>query len=150
MNRVGICDFITRQRYGVVSSTASNGAPQSALVGIASTSRLEIIFDTLNNTRKYANLVQKPACSLVIGWSGEGWSGEQTLQLDGIAEEPQGDDLRRFQDVYFAQWPECREHMKWPGIAYFVVRPQWLRYSDYDQKPPLIQEVAAEALSCEV
>jgi hypothetical protein len=111
-------------------------------VGIASTSRLEIVFDTLNNTRKYANLIQRPACSLVIGWS-----GEQTLQLEGIAEELQGDDLTRFQDVYFARWPECREHTKWPGIAYFVVHPHWLRYSDYDQKPPFIQEIAREAMS---
>ena len=32
--------------------------------------------------------------------------------------------------------------MNWPGIAYFVVRPRWIRYSDYDQKPPIIEEVA--------
>ena len=55
-------------------------------------------------------------------------------------------DLRRFQDVYFTQWPECREHLKWPGIAYFVVHPHWLRYSDYDQTPPLIQELDKEIL----
>jgi hypothetical protein len=28
--------------------------------------------------------------------------------------------------------------MKWPGIVYFVVRPVWIRYSDFDQDPPLI------------
>jgi pyridoxine/pyridoxamine 5'-phosphate oxidase len=142
MDRAAIHAFISRQRYGVVSSTTANGTPQSALVGIASTSRLEIIFDTVKSSRKYSNLIQRPACSLVIGWS-----GEQTLQLEGIAEEPQGVALKQFQDVYFAEWPECREHMSWPGIAYFVVHPHWIRYSDYDQKPPLIQEVAREALS---
>jgi len=31
--------------------------------------------------------------------------------------------------------------MNWPDIAYFVVRPRWIRYSDYDQKPPIIEEV---------
>ena len=142
MDRATIHAFIGRQRYGVVSSTATNGTPQSALVGIASTSRLEIIFDTVKNSRKYPNLIQRPVCSLVIGWS-----GEQTLQLEGIAEEPQGAALKQFQDVYFAEWLECREHMSWPGIAYFVVRPHWIRYSDYDQKPPLIQEFSKEALS---
>lgn len=143
MDVVEICDFIIRQRYGVVSSVAANGAPQSALVGIASSSRLEIVFDTLNSTRKYANLIQRPACSLVIGWS-----GEQTLQLDGVAEELKGDDLRRLQDVYFAQWPECREHTKWIGITYFVVHPHWIRFTDYDQTPPFIQEIRREALVC--
>jgi len=24
--------------------------------------------------------------------------------------------------------------------VYFVVRPKWIRYSDFDQNPPLIQE----------
>ena len=142
MDRAALCAFITRQRYGVVSSIGTNGNPQSALVGIASTSRLEIIFDTVKSSRKYRNLLQRPMCSLVIGWS-----GEQTLQLEGIAEEPQGEALKRFQEVYFSQWPECREHMIWPGIAYFVVRTEWLRYTDYDQKPPLIQEIIKETLA---
>jgi hypothetical protein len=30
--------------------------------------------------------------------------------------------------------------MSWPGIVYFVVRPAWIRYSDFDQDPPLIRE----------
>jgi hypothetical protein len=142
MDRAAICAFIKRQRYGVVSSTASNGSPQSALVGIASTPHLEVIFDAVKSSRKYPNLIQRPACSFVIGWS-----GEQTLQLEGIAEEPQGAALRQFQDVYFAQWPDGREHMSWPEIAYFVVHPHWIRYSDYDQNPPFLQEVAKEALT---
>jgi pyridoxine/pyridoxamine 5'-phosphate oxidase len=135
MDRAAFYGFMRRQRYGVVSSIANDGTPQSALVGIATTPGLEVIFDTVKNSRKYPNLIQRPACSLVIGWS-----GEQTMQLEGVAEEPRGDTLRRFQEVYFAQWPECREHMSWPGIAYFVVHPRWIRYSDYDQSPPLIEE----------
>jgi hypothetical protein len=31
--------------------------------------------------------------------------------------------------------------MAWPGIAYFVVRPRWIRYSDFAQKPPRIEEM---------
>jgi pyridoxine/pyridoxamine 5'-phosphate oxidase len=125
-----------------VSSTAANGAPQSALVGIACTSHLEIVFDTVKGSRKYPNLLQRPMCSLVIGWS-----GEQTLQLEGIAEELQGEALEGFRDVYFSQWPECREHINWPDIAYFVVHPEWIRYTDYDRKPPFIQEITKEGLA---
>jgi len=29
-----------------------------------------------------------------------------------------------------------------PDIAYFVVRPRWIRYSDYDKRPPIIEEIA--------
>jgi hypothetical protein len=142
MDRASLRDFISRQRYAVVSSTASDGTPQSALVGVAATSGLEIIFDTLDSARKYRNLIERPACSLVIG----GWSGEQTLQLEGLAEAPAGESLRRLQHVFFAHWPECREHLKWPGIAYLVVHPCWLRYSDFDRTPPVIQELSSEDL----
>ena len=55
MDRAAIYAFMTRQRYGVVSSTATNGTPQSALVGITSTPGLEVIFDTVKSSRKYPN-----------------------------------------------------------------------------------------------
>jgi hypothetical protein len=137
MEREGIYSFMARCRYGVVSSMSRDGSPQSALVGIAMTPELEIIFDTLNSSRKYRNLIERPSCSLVVGWD-----GEQTVQYEGIAAEPKGAGLKRYQEAYFAVWPDCVAHLSWPGIAYFVVRPQWIRYSDYDQKPPLIEEVS--------
>jgi pyridoxine/pyridoxamine 5'-phosphate oxidase len=124
-----------QHRYGVVSSISRSGTPQSALVGIATTPELEIVFDTVKTSRKYPNLIERSSCSFVVGWS-----GEQTVQFEGIAEEPAGAELKRCQKIYFAVWPEGREHLNWPGIAYFVVRPRWIRYSDYDQSPPLIEE----------
>lgn len=64
--------------------------------------------------------------------------GEQTVQFEGVAVEPTGDELRRAQEIYFAAWPEGRDHLAWPGITYFLVRPRWIRFSDYDRRPPLI------------
>lgn len=128
--------FMSGCRYGVVSSLARDGAPQSALVGIAIGEELEIIFDTVTSSRKYGNLVSCPSCSFVVG----GWSSEQTVQYEGIAEELKGEDLARYQGTYFAVWPDGPARMSWPGIAYFVVRPVWIRYSDFDQSPPRIEE----------
>ena len=136
MDKAALYSFLSRQRYGVVSSVSEMGVPQSALVGIAVTPELEIVFDTVRASRKYPNLLARPACSFVIGWA-----GEQTVQLEGIATEPTGAELRRYQEVYFSVWPECLAHLQWPGIACFVVRPRWLRYSDFDQSPPLIEEM---------
>jgi hypothetical protein len=127
--------FLLQHRYGVVSSLAANGTPQSALVGIAVTPQLEIIFDTVKSSRKYPNLIARPVCSFVIGWS-----GEQTVQFEGLAAEPKGPDLDRCQKIYFSAWPDGPSRINWPGIAYFVVRPRWIRYSDYNQTPPLIDE----------
>jgi pyridoxine/pyridoxamine 5'-phosphate oxidase len=126
---------LAKCRYGVVSSVAPDGTPQSALLGIAVSPQLEIIFDTLRSSRKYRNLRERPVCSFVVGWS-----DEQTVQYQGIASEPSGSELKRFQEMYFATWPDGPARLSWPGIAYFVVRPKWIRYSRFDQNPPFIEE----------
>jgi len=133
----GVQRFLSGHRYGVVSSISSAGTPQSALVGIAVTSELEVIFDTVKTSRKYANLTQRPSCSFVIGWE-----GEQTVQFEGIAAVILGNELSPYQEQYFSVWPDGKDHLSWPGITYFVVRPSWIRYSDYGVNPPLIQEFA--------
>ena len=135
MNQSDLYNFIARCRLAVLSTTAEAGSPQSALVGIAVTPSLEIIFDTVKSSRKYPNLIARPSCSFVIGWA-----GEQTVQYEGEAVEPGGPELKRYQDIYFQTWPDGPSRLSWPGIAYFVVRPGWIRYNDFDQAPPLIQE----------
>jgi hypothetical protein len=105
-------------------------------VGIAVVPDLEVIFDALKSSRKSANLKARPACSLVVG----GWSGEQTVQCEGEAFEPAGEERTRYLEIYFGVRPGGRERMQWPGITFFVVRPRWVRYSDFDQQPPLTEE----------
>ncbi len=119
----------------MLSSVGPSGRPQSALVGFAVSENLEIIFDTVKNSRKYSNLIAQPDCSFIFGWS-----GEQTVQYEGIAEVLAGEALRRYQDIYFRVWPDGPARLSWPGIVYFVVRPKWVRYSNFDQNPPLIRE----------
>jgi pyridoxine/pyridoxamine 5'-phosphate oxidase len=136
MDRAAIYRFLTQHRYGVFSSLSATGTPQSALVGIAITSELEIIFDTLKTTRKYSNLIARPTCSLVIGWE-----NEQTVQFEGTAFEPQGSEVAKYQEAYFVAWPEGPARITWSGITWIVVRPRWLRYTDFNQSPPLIVEI---------
>jgi pyridoxine/pyridoxamine 5'-phosphate oxidase len=135
VTHVDLFHFIEQSKLGVLSSIGPSGKPQSALVGFAVTEKLEIIFDTIKASRKYGNLIARPECALVFGWS-----GEQTVQYEGIAEELAGEPLRRYQDIYFSVWPDGPARANWPGIVYFVIRPEWLRYSDFDQNPPLIRE----------
>lgn len=135
MTQTDLYRFLVQCKLGVLSTIAAGNVPQSALVGIAITERLEIVFDTVKSSRKYPNLVSRPACSFVIGWT-----GEQTVQYEGHATELSGGELQNYEQLYFDTWPECRAHLAWPGIVYFVVRPRWMRYSDFDQNPPLVQE----------
>ena len=135
MDKDALYCFMTRARYGVVSSLGADGTPQSALVGVAITPDLEIVFDTLMKTRKYANLSVRPACSVAL-W----WGGEQTVQIDGIAFEPTGSALERYREAYFVAWPDGRNRLAWAGITHLVVQARWVRASDYDQSPPMIEE----------
>lgn len=136
MDKPSLHSFMSRARYGVVCSLAADRTPQSALVGVAITPQLEIVFDTVKASRKYANLIARPSCSVVL-W----WGGEHTVQLDGVAFEPCDDELDRYRTAYFATWPDGRDRLAWQGIVHLVVRPRWIRVSDYDQRPPLIEEL---------
>ena len=126
--------FMSACRLGVLGSL-HNSMPQVALVGIAVTPQLEIVFDTVSTSRKYRNLLGNPACSFVLGWA-----GEQTVQYEGEARQLDAPEWAPYLDIYLRVWPDGAGHMQWPGIAYFLVRPKWIRYSDYYQRPPLIQE----------
>ena len=137
MTTADLYALMAKERLGVLGTIGPTGTSQSALVGIAVTPQLEIVFDTVKSSRKYPNLLTCPACSFVIG----GWGArEQTIQYEGVAEELKLADLERYQASYFKAWPDGPARMSWPGIVYFVVRPTWIRYSAFDQNPPLIVE----------
>lgn len=119
--------FIQTHRLAVLSSISTRGDPQSALVGIAVSPQLRIVFDTLKSTRKYTNLKADPRISFVIGWE-----DETTLQYEGIAVEPEGSLLQEAKDTYFLTWPGGIERQRWPGITWFLVMPTWLRYSNFN------------------
>lgn len=135
MTEADLYRFLAESTLAVLGSVAKDGTPQSALVGFAVTADLEIVFDTVKSSRKYANLIASPACSFVIGWK-----GERTVQYEGVAEECGGEECEGYKEVYFRAWPECAAHQSWPGIVYFVVRPVWIRYSDFERSPALIRE----------
>jgi hypothetical protein len=65
------------------------------------------------------------------------WIGEITVQFEGIAEET---DLDIYKEAYFRKLPDGRDRLSWAGITYFVVRPKWIRYSDFHARPPRIEE----------
>ncbi len=124
--------FIDQHRLTVLATVSPSGAPEAALMGFAVSEQLEIVFDTVKTARKYPNLKANPKVAFVFGLE-----GAITLQYEGEAEEPSGEELRRYQDIYFRKLPDGPNRLTWPGITYFKVRPAWIRYCDYNQRPPL-------------
>jgi hypothetical protein len=139
-----LLQFLQTHRLAVQTSVSASGGPQAAVVGIAVSDRFEIIFDTLASTRKAVNLRQNPGAALVVGGLIAG--DERTAQIEGIADEPTGEELERLKSVYYRVYPDGPSRLDWPGLTYFRVRPTWIRFSDFNQAAPLIVEFTAAEL----
>ncbi len=136
--------FLKEHRLAVEASVSASLAAQAAVVGFAISDEFEIIFDTLNSTRKVPNLRQNPRLAFVVGGLLPG--DERTAQYEGIADEPTGTELERLTEIYYGVYPEGRTRRSWPGLIYIRVRPTWIRYSDYNVDPPQIVEFTADQL----
>jgi Pyridoxamine 5'-phosphate oxidase len=142
ITRAELVGFLRRYRLAVEASIAPGGAPQAAVVGFAVSDALEVVFDTVTDSRKYRNLCADPRIALVIGWD-----HEITAQIEGVADFPTGDELERVRECYFVAYPDGRERLAWPGITHVRVRPSWVRYSDFTQDPPRIFELSGGQLT---
>jgi len=144
MSAAELLTFLRRHRLAVQASVSPAAVPQAAVIGYAVTDRFEIVFDTVDSTRKAGNLRRNPNLAFVIGGLLPG--DERTVQYEGIADEPSGDELDRLKQVYYETYPDGPSRLRWPGLMYVRVRPTWVRYSDYNVDPPLIVEFTSEQL----
>ena len=144
MTTTALLAFMRRHRLAVQASVSPAAAAQAAVVGFAITDRFEIVFDTLGPSRKAQNLRGNPRIALVIGGMQDG--DERTVQYEGIADEPSGEELERLKAIYYDVYPDGPSRLSWPGLIYVRVRPTWIRYSNYSVDPPEIIEFSAEQL----
>jgi hypothetical protein len=144
IDRHGLLERMRVHRYAVQSSTAASGHPQSAVVGVAVSDSFEIVFDTVDSTRKCGNLRRDPRIAFVMGsmLPDAAW----TIQFEGVADEPRGAERDRLVALYLAVFPDGVDRQKWPGLTYFRARPIWIRSSDWTTGAPEIVEFDEQAL----
>jgi len=135
MNLDEVYRFMDGERLAVLATARGSGRPEAALMGFAVTPELEIIFDTVRSSRKYAILKENPQVAWVVGCT-----TEVTVQYEGVAAELNGEELVNYKRVYFRAFPDGPTRESWPGITYFVVRPRWVRYCDYHPGSRRIEE----------
>jgi hypothetical protein len=126
--------FIRSRRLAVISTVDAACRPEAALIGFAFDPGIGLVFDTSDTSRKACNLRTRPRAAIVIGWE-----DEATVQLEGVACEPSGIELSLAKEAYFAAWPDGRGRETWPDIAYFLIKPTWLRYSAYVDPPCIVE-----------
>jgi uncharacterized pyridoxamine 5'-phosphate oxidase family protein len=125
-----VYNFISKNKYAVLSTVTKDGVPEAALVGFAISEDLQIVFDTVSTSRKYQNLIINPAIAFVIGWE-----NEQTMQYEGVAKIPGEIELNKLLEIYFKVFPDGRERREtWKDIVYFSVKPKWIRFSDFNNQ----------------
>lgn len=131
--RAGLLALLRAEKHWVLSSVAADGAPSSAVVGVAVTDDVDLVFDTLETTRKASNVARDDRVSLVM------WSGAVTAQIEGEATRIPPEDPAV--GAYLRTFPDGRSRLVWPGIAHFRVRPRWIRVSDFSGSEPVVVEV---------
>jgi uncharacterized pyridoxamine 5'-phosphate oxidase family protein len=127
MNVKEVYEFMIKERLAVLSTVTDSGQPQAALMGMAVRPPLKIIFDTVKSSRKYPNLKKNPRVAWVLGCT-----TEVSVQYEGLADELAGEELSKYKKIYFAAFPDGPVRKSWLGSTYFVVRPTWVRYCDYN------------------
>jgi len=136
MTKEFLYDFISQHNLAVIATVSPENRPEAAIVGIAISESLEIIFDTLKTSRKYLNILQNNHVAFVIGWD-----NETTLQYEGEAVELTGPDAVKYKEIYFAVFDDGKERAEtWSGIVHFKITPAWIRYSNYNE-PLNIEEM---------
>jgi len=145
MTRDTLLAFLRSHRHATQASVSAAGNPQAAIVGIAVSDQFEIVFDTLESTRKASNLIRDARIAFVVG--DHSATARQCVQYEGIAERPVGAELAAAQALYFQYFPDGRDRLGWPGIIHLLVRPRWIRFSDYTTDPPLIVELTDRDLT---
>lgn len=123
--------FLRLHSLAVLSTVASaHGGPQAAVIEFGCLVDGRLVFDTYRDSRKYANLAADARAALVAGWD-----DDVTLQYEGLADELTGRHRHAAVTAYIAQVPSAAKFVSDPGIAFFAVRPTWLRLTDLRVHP---------------
>lgn len=151
IDRDRLLEFMRVNPLATVATVSPEGAPMAALVGVAVSDQLELVFDTLDTTKKFRNVLREARIAFVFGAAGAykpRSHDERTVQYEGKADVPSGEELERMLGkIYFTQFPEGRARRKWAHITYVRVRPVWIRYADYNASRPEIMEISGDELA---
>lgn len=136
MDRDALIGYVREQRDGVVASLAADGAPQAAYLELTATDRGELVFNARSMSRKIANIRRDPRVTVVVGGP-----DRTTLQCEGLADLPQGDDRERCAAAYVGAFPHFAGSLSTNGISLIRVRLTWARFGDFRLGTPQIVDV---------
>jgi uncharacterized pyridoxamine 5'-phosphate oxidase family protein len=131
-----VYEFIAPHKLTVVSTVDADGKPESAVVGFALLEDKRLIIATDSTSRKFSNIQTNGSVSLVIGWD-----KGSTVQIQATATQITDDaELAPLKVEYASKNEFAQRWESKPGVAYFVLKPSWIRYTAVTQMPWLVEE----------
>jgi general stress protein 26 len=129
--------YVRERGDGVVSTLGPDGAPQAAYLAVTATDRGELVLDARASSRKVANVRRDARVAMVVG----GPDGT-TLQAEGVADLPEGEDRARCAAAYGAAFPQFAASLTDAGIVVVRVVLTWARHGDFRGRAPVMSDVA--------
>lgn len=114
----------------VLATASRSGKPQVAFLSYANDRKVNLYFYTLNDSRKYKNLITNPRVGAAI------YSDVGYLQLDGVAKELRGIPEHVAQRLLIARIGKRSEYHDDPRVRYFRLKPTWIRVRVRGEYPP--------------
>ncbi len=115
-----------------------HGEPQAAIVGFSLGDSFDMYFGTRRTTRKWRNIQADPRVACVVS------SGPVTVQLHGTAIELSGEAARAAAARHLEQNPKAAAYLSHPEERFFLVKPNWLRYTDLSKGEEPFFEVSTD------
>jgi uncharacterized pyridoxamine 5'-phosphate oxidase family protein len=130
-----ILEFLRKHILAVIATCHRNETPEAATIDFSVRDNLEIVFSAFEETRKFANLAERPGVAFVVGWD-----DNITVQYEGEATKVPAADIEQYQEVYHNSLLAGREFIE-RGAVMFKTTPRWIRYSDFNKEPPELIEI---------
>jgi predicted pyridoxine 5'-phosphate oxidase superfamily flavin-nucleotide-binding protein len=126
----------------VLASLDGTGQPQAATVAFSQTDNLEFVVGTDESSRKALNIVNDDRVAVVVTDP----MLRYTVQAEGTARKVTAEEFDAYAQRHFEKLPASAPFRDVEGQCYFVVTPQWLRFSDCNPHPWVLTTFTGEDL----
>ena len=122
----------------VLATATKIGQPHLSIMRYVIRQDLEVILSTHEGSRKWKNLQENPNVALAFGTTFD----ELYIQMAGTAQFViRYGKLEKEVQEYFSENKLREEFSDDPNIVYLVVKPRWVRITDFSVQPRKVDEI---------
>lgn len=138
MNRDELVKYLQkRPKLCVLATSTKKAKPECSVLSYAVEDDLSIILSTHKSSRKCTYIKENSQVALVFGWA----FNQPNIQYEGVASIiEEGEEYKEYEKLFFSANPYARVFKK-PETIFIVVKPTWIRWTNFMHIPPEIKEI---------